>query len=206
MKQTLSIIILYLSSVVAGAVYAATEQKPAIEVIEQTATEVIERIRQDKPRLEQDPDSVYGLVDELIIPHFDFTSMSKWVLGRKHWTAASEQQQQEFISQFKTLLVRTYAKALLQYSDQKINYLSEKSTNKPNLVEILTEVEQDGSAPIPINYRMHNSGSNWRVVDVVVNGASLVRTYRGEFTSHIREHGMDNLIAKLVERNNQSLK
>ena len=184
---------------------AANQPKPAIEVIEETATEVIERIRQDKQKLEQDPNSVYGLVDELIIPHFDFTSMSKWVLGRKHWSEASEQQQLQFVDQFKTLLVRTYAKALLQYSEQKIHYLTEKSTKKANLVEILTEVEQEGAAPIPINYRMHISDGTWRVVDVVVNGASLVRTYRGEFTSHIRKHGMDNLIAKLVERNNHSL-
>ena len=83
----------------------------------------------------------------------------------------------------------------------KINYLSEKPTKNAKLVEVLTEVEQDGSSPVPINYRMRNKDGNWQVVDVVVNGASLVRTYRGEFTSQIRKHGMDHLIAKLTERN-----
>lgn len=186
-------------------VQADSAPKPAIEVIQETATDVIERIRGDKQKLDENPETVYGLVDELIIPHFDFTSMSKWVLGKKYWTAATEQQRIDFIDQFKTLLVRTYAKALLQYSEQKINYLSEKSTQRSNLVEVLTEVEQDGSNPIPINYRMHISGGTWRVVDVVVNGASLVRTYRGEFSSHIRKHGMDDLINKLQERNSASL-
>ena len=202
MKYQLHIAFLSILSLMPlGVTYAAEQPKPAIEVIEETATNVIEKIRQDRDKLEADPDAVYGLVDEMIIPHFDFVSMSKWVLGKKYWTSASKPQREEFVDQFRTLLVNTYTKALLQYSEQKINYLSENPTKKSTLVEVLTEVEQDGSNPIPINYRMHIKDGNWRVVDVVVNGASLVRTYRGEFTSQIRKHGMDHLIAKLVERN-----
>lgn len=187
--------------IVAGNSLAEEQSKPAIQVIEETATSVIDRVNQDKDKLESDPDSVLELVYEMIIPHFDFVSMSKWVLGKKNWSSASEVQQEQFVNEFRDLLVNTYTKALLQYSDNKINYLSEKPSKNPNLVEVLTEVEQDGSGAVPINYRMRNKDGKWQVVDVVVNGASLVRTYRGEFTSQIRKNGMDHLIAKLTERN-----
>ncbi len=205
MRYQLSYTLFIMLVLLINGTQAATETKPAIEVIQDIASEVTERVREEKEILENDPSKVHGFVDELIIPHFDFVSMSKWVLGKKNWSKANEEQRTQFTEQFKTLLVRTYAKALLHYSDQEIKYLSEKSTKKSNLVEVYTEVEQNGAAPVPINYRMYFSDGSWKVVDVVVNGASLVRTYRGEFTSHIRKHGMENLIAKLAERNNRTL-
>ncbi len=183
---------------------AVTETKPAIKVVEETASEVINRIRQDRDELNAHPEQVFELVDELIIPHFDFSSMSKWVLG-KNWRRANEAQREKFTNEFRTLLVRTYARALLEYSEQEVKYLSEESSPKSNLVVVRTEITQAGSSSIPISYRMHISDGNWKVVDVSIDGVSLVSTYRGEFKSHIRKSGLDNLIAKLAERNNQSL-
>lgn len=183
---------------------AATETKPAIKVVEETASEVIGRIRQERDELNAHPEQVFDLVDELIIPHFDFESMSKWVLG-KNWRQANDAQREQFTNEFKTLLVRTYARALLEYSEQEVKYLAEESSPKSNLVIVRTEITQSGSSSIPISYRMHISDGSWKVVDVAIDGVSLVSTYRGEFKSHIRKNGIDNLIAKLAERNSQSL-
>ena len=184
--------------------FAAAETQPAMQVVEETATQVIDRIRSEKQELDAHPEKIYELVDELVIPRFDFISMSKWVLG-KNWRKADEQQRSRFTDEFKTLLIRTYAKALLEYSEQEVRYLSEESSPKSNLVVVRTEIARPGSISVPINYRMHISDGSWKVVDVAVDGVSLVSTYRGEFTSHIRKNGIENLIAKLAERNSQSL-
>jgi phospholipid transport system substrate-binding protein len=70
-----------------------------------------------------------------------------------------------------------------------------------NLVVIKTKISQSGSTAVPIDYRMHVSGGEWKVVDLVVDGVSLVSTYRGSFASQIRKDGFDSLISKLTQRN-----
>lgn len=201
MKFSLITCLLTLSLVVAPALATA---HPAQQVVKDTADQVLEQLRADKEALQNNPDRIYALVYEVIIPHFDFKSMSKWVLGR-NWRQASPEQQEQFSKEFQTLLVRTYAKALLQYSDQDIEYSPVHKKADAELVTVRTEVKQSGSSKIPINYTMHEVDGEWKVVDVAVNGASLVSTYRGSFASEVRRSGIDTLISKLADRNAGSM-
>jgi len=169
-------------------------------VVKETSNGVIERIESERSALEADPSQVYELVNELVVPHFDFISMSKWVLG-KNWKSANEAQRSEFIEQFKTLLVRTYARALLEYSGQEVKYFPAEQNPKSNLAVVKTELTSEGSQPFPVAYRMHQKNEEWKVVDVAVDGVSLVSTYRGSFASQIKKDGFDSLIQKLAEKN-----
>jgi phospholipid transport system substrate-binding protein len=179
---------------------AQANTQSAEDIVKATADQVISRIADNRDNLDAHPEQIYDLINELVIPHFDFTSMSKWVLG-KNWRQASDTQREKFINQFRTLLVRTYARALLEYSDQEINYMPVESNPNSNLVVVKTEVQSPGSNAVPINYRMHISDGEWKVVDIAVDGISLVATYRGSFSSEIRKNGIDSLITKLTERN-----
>ena len=133
------------------------------------------------------PERIYGLVNELIIPHFDFQNMSRLVLGNA-WKNATEYQQSVFLEQFKRLLVRTYATVLREYSDHKIVYHPEETKPNSKLVVMKTEVEGAiNNNSIPIDYRMYNAGGSWKVIDVAIDGVSLVSTYRGSFASEIRK-------------------
>ncbi len=173
----------------------------AEEVVMSTADAVLERLIAEREALDADPGKIYNLVNEVVIPHFDFISMSKWVLGKKNWRGASEGQREEFIGEFRTLLVRTYAKALLEYSEQAIEYLPTEENPNSNLIVVKTRINQAGSDAVPIDYRMHVSGGEWKVVDLVVDGVSLVSTYRGSFASEIKKNGLDSLISKLSHKN-----
>jgi len=192
------VVLLGIFSLAATAVVAL----PAAEdVVRATTDQTVARLREQKPDLQAHPEKIYDLIHELVIPHFDFPSMSKWVLG-SNWRDATEAQRESFIAQFRTLLVRTYAKALLEYSDTDIRFLNSEGNPSSNVVIVKTEVDQPGGgAPVPIHYRMHISDGSWKVVDVSVDGVSLVSTYRGSFASEISKGGLDNLIAKLVDRN-----
>jgi phospholipid transport system substrate-binding protein len=169
-------------------------------VVKETSDGVIERIESQRSALEQNPSQIYDLVNELVIPHFDFISMSKWVLG-KNWKRASETQRSEFIEQFKTLLVRTYARALLEYSGQEVKYFPVEQNPKSNLAVVKTELSSSDAKPFPVAYRMHQKNEEWKVVDVAVDGVSLVSTYRGSFATQIKKDGMDSLIQKLTDKN-----
>jgi len=110
----------------------------AEEVVISTADAVLARLATEREALDADPGKIYGLVNEIVIPHFDFVSMSKWVLGKKNWRGASKGQRDKFVEEFRTLLIRTYAKALLEYSDEEIVYLPVEKNPDSNLVVVKT--------------------------------------------------------------------
>ena len=170
------------------------------EVVKETAEGVISHIESNRSILEANPEKIYDMVNELVIPRFDFISMSKWVLG-KHWNTASETQRLEFIAQFKALLVRTYARALLEYSGQSIKYHPVEQNPQSNLAVVKTELTSSSNTQLPILYRMHQKNEEWKVVDVAVDGVSLVTTYRGSFATQIKKNGFDSLLNELSKKN-----
>ncbi|HMQ11952.1 MAG TPA: ABC transporter substrate-binding protein [Candidatus Competibacter phosphatis] len=182
-----------------GAIEAAV--KPPQDVIQDTSTRMIDALRQNRAKLDRNPGQIYGLVDQIVLPNFDFELMSRWVLGRA-WQQASPDQRRRFTEEFRTLLVRTYAKALLEYSGEDIRLLPQPTVGDGSEVTVKTEVRLKAGRPIQINYSMHLNNDGWKVYDVKVDGVSLVTNYRSTFASQIRANGMDSVIADLQQRNN----
>ena len=169
------------------------------DVILGTVDSVIARINAERERLDAQPETVYDLINDLIIPVFDFNNMSRWILG-KYWKQATEEQRAVFTTEFKALLVRTYAKAVLGFTNERVNYLETLTGSKPNIVMVKTEIVSDGGVT-PVNYTMHISDGSWKVVNVAFEGISLVETYRKSFASEIRNNGLETLLQKLVDKN-----
>lgn len=180
----------------------AADTGPAEQVVRSTTARVLQALDRDRETISKNPGRLYRIVDEIILPHFDFHRMSQRVLGR-YWHRASEEQQEKFVSEFKTLLVRTYTTALREYSDQTIEYLPSRE-REGGEVSVRTQVKQQGAPPIPIEYQLHKSDSGWKVFDVAIDGVSLVINYRSTFASEIRNKGLDGLIDRLVKHNAQS--
>ena len=171
-------------------------------IVQTTTDQVLARVQAEKDSLKADPQKMYNLVSELIFPHFDFAIMSQWVLG-EHWGNADNGTRDNFVDQFRKLLVRTYATALLEFSDQAIEYppVEQKGSGKTALVK--QEIARPGGDSIPIIYRLHNKTGAWKVFDVSVDGVSLVKTYRASFGSMIKDDGLEGLIAQLSSKNQQ---
>ena len=176
-----------------------------LDLVKQTSDQVLSTIKENHGTLQSDPEKLYKLVDEIVLPHFDFQRMSQLVLG-KYWRSASPEQQQRFTHEFRTLLVRTYSKALVQYKDQTIAYLPMRGDETSGDVLVRTEVQQPDGYPIPISYSLYEVSGDWKVYDVVIDNVSLVTNYRSSFASDIRKAGLDDLIARLAERNQQGAK
>jgi phospholipid transport system substrate-binding protein len=185
---------------------AASSAAPAAamsprDMVVDTSQKMLAALKANKEIIKQNPQRVYSLVSEIVLPHFDFTTMSKWVLG-KNWRKLSPAQQQRFITEFRTLLVRTYAVSLAAYKDEKLNYLPMQApAADAQDVTVRTEVVRGGGATIPINYSLRLINGEWKVYDVVIDGVSLVVNYRTSFASQIREGGVDKLIDQLAARN-----
>lgn len=180
-------------------VAANIDQTPQ-RLVEETAEKMLTTLKAEKDSVEKAPDRLYALVDEIVLPHFDFELMAKRVLG-KYWRDASPAERTQFTDAFRGLLVRTYANSLTEYTDQKIIYLPMRRDSDSQRVEVRSEVEQPGRSPIQINYRLVQSGSDWKVYDVTINGVSLVTNYRSSFASEIDRGGLGALISKIDSKN-----
>jgi len=170
------------------------------DLIESVANETLTRVRADRELIKKDSKYINRLVNDLVLPHFDFERMSKWVLG-KYWRKATKAQREAFIPEFKLLLIRTYGTSLSEYSDQVIKFLPFRGKLASGDVTVRSEVDQPGGFPIPIDYKLHKKGSDWKVYDVKIDDVSLVANYRSSFSRQIRASGIDALIQKLADKN-----
>ncbi|TFH12105.1 MAG: ABC transporter substrate-binding protein [Nitrosomonadales bacterium] len=165
-------------------------------LVDNTAQEVLSIIKQNT----QNKAALLDLVETKILPHFNFTRMTQLAMG-KNWSKATPQQQRDLENKFRTLLVRTYYKALAVYSDHTIKVTPLKNIAGETDVTVKTEVIQSHGQPVPINYSMQKTSNGWKVYDVVVAGVSLVINYRGSFGSKIRSGGVEGLIEALDKKN-----
>lgn len=170
------------------------------QLVRKVSDRIIELIKTNRDAYAKDHQKLYAMVDREVLPYFDFRVMSRSVLGR-HWRNASEEQRERFIKEFRELLVRTYATALLKYNDQEIRYLPYRGQPDDKTVLVRTEVVQDGGQNVPINYSFYRGDQGWKVYDVSVAGVSLVTNYRGAYADRIRTQGLDGLIKSLSEAN-----
>ena len=197
MKRLFKTILLL--SFVLNTPFALSEAVEPLDIIKSITAEVLSRVESDKEQLRDNPGEMYNLVSDLVFPNFDFAVMSRFVLGT-YWDQAEVKQKGEFIDQFRKLLVRTYASALLEFSNQTIEYPTDKNVVKKKTAKIVQEVITDGE-PVTVVYRLHNNKDKWLAFDVSVSGVSLVKTYRGSFMSIIETEGLEQLINSLKEKN-----
>jgi phospholipid transport system substrate-binding protein len=179
---------------------AAQAQETPDALVKRIADEVIAIVKQDKDLQAGNSQKVVELAEQKVLPHFDFTRMTRLAVGRS-WSQASAEQREALTKEFRTLLVRTYSSSLSQYRNQKIEVKPLQAAPGDTDVLVRTAVIQEGGPPIPIDYRMEKMPQGWKVYDVVVDGASLVTTYRGSFNDQIQRSGIDGLLKTLQERN-----
>jgi phospholipid transport system substrate-binding protein len=184
----------------------AQAQTTAPDVLVKGITdEVAATILKDKDIQAGDTSKAATLIENKIVPHFNFTRMARLAMGR-NWRSATPEQQKELATEFKTLLVRTYSTALVNYKGQRIDYKPLRAKADDTEVTVKSEVQQSGSSqPVSIDYEMEKTDSGWKIYDVKVGGVSLVTTYRDTFASEVREHGVDGLIKSLAAKNREPL-
>ena len=179
----------------------ARAQDPAPDaLVRQSVDETLGIIKANRDLQTNNPARLAELVEAKVLQHFDFPRMTRLAIGRS-WSQASDAQKEALTREFRTLLVRTYSTSLAQYRNQTIDVKPAKLQPKDEEVQVKTVVNQPGGQPIPIDYGMARTPSGWKVYDVLVDGVSLVTTYRSSFNDQIQKSGIDGLIKTLADRN-----
>ena len=169
-------------------------------LVKRTAEDVLATIRADPLIQAGNQKRIQEVIETKLLPNFDFARMTALAMG-KNWRAATPEQQQRLVEEFRTLLVRTYSGALNKYRDEKIDYKPLRMNPGDTDVTVRTAVQKPGGQPVQIDYSMAKTANGWKAYDVVVGGVSLVTNYRDEFNEQIRSGGVDGLIKVLVDKN-----
>ena len=178
----------------------AQEAKAPDALIKEVSVDVLEAVKSDKSIRAGNVDRVNALVDEKVMPHVDFGRMTASAVGR-YWREATPEQKKRLEAEFKQLLIRTYAGALAQVSDeQKVEIKPMRAPAGDANVVVKSEIRGKGD-PIQLDYRLEKSGDAWKIYDVSVLGVWLGQNYRNSFAQEIGANGIDSLINKLAEKN-----
>ena len=170
-------------------------------LVKSITNEVLGIIKQDKDIQAGHQKKLNELVEAKVLPHFNFTHMTQLALARD-WRTATPVQQKALNDEFRTLLVRTYSKALTEYKNQTIEFKPFALKAGETDVRVRTEIKQSGAGKnIELDYYLEKSGAAWKVYDIEVGGISLVTNYRDSFASEVRNNGFDGLIKSLQAKN-----
>jgi phospholipid transport system substrate-binding protein len=166
------------------------------EVIEYAATTMSEKLTGREDYYESHPDELYTMIDAVLLPYFDTRYSGRLVLG-KHWKGVTEEQRSEFIDAFYRFLLQSYAKGLLEFDQEKIEFLPFQGEADGKRVVVKTQMRLDDGSIVPVNYSMRRSESGWKVYDVRIEGVSYIQNYRNQFNAEISENGVNSVIARL---------
>ena len=188
------------TSVLVAPARAAVEAPDAL--VKRVSTDVIDSVKADKDIQAGNTKKIMDLVNAKILPYVDSDKMTALAAGR-FWRRATPEQQKQLAEEFRTLLVYTYAGALSQIKNETIEFKPFRADPSDPEVEVKSQVNLTRGEPITLNYRLAKGPQGWKIFDLNVLGAWLVETYKSTFASEIGKNGIDGLIKKLHDRNEQ---
>lgn len=174
---------------------AATDDAAAA-VVEKTTSGVIAVLTDQSLSTEQKRKRV----EDIAIGSMDFETLSKLVLAR-NWSRFDDTQRSEFIALFKNHLSMTYGRNVESYKNEKVQITGSRQETGGDVTVKTKIVRGGGNADILVDYRLRQRDGTWKIIDVVIEGVSLVSNFRSQFQDVVASGGPERLLALLREKN-----
>ena len=178
---------------------AAQDSEPEA-LVKKVTEDVLAAVKSDKQLAAGDREKTIKLAEQKILPHVDFEEAARLAVGRG-WKEASPEQRKKLVTEFRNMLVRTYSNAIGGYEGQTMKVLPSRVKPGEGEATVRNQFLRPGGKPILIDYSMRKTDSGWKIYDIVVEGVSLVLTYRSEFDAVVKQEGVDGLIKRLGQKN-----
>lgn len=179
----------------------STAEEP-IAILQHISDSVIHELQINKSKLKTDANLPSKIVNKFLLPHVDVDGMSRTVIGRNAWVAASPEQKARFTKEFTALVVSTYSGALKDYSDEKVQFQPSRAVNtNDQFISIRSTIVRSQGPDIPMAYSLVKKPSGWKIYDMSVEGVSLLQSFRTQFESKLRNGGFESVIQDLALQN-----
>ncbi len=186
---------LILASIIGLTTCGAMAESPN-DVVQAAADALELALEGRKDELAKDPDALYAMVDDILLPIFDRRYAAQLVLG-KHWRNASEDERGDFIDAFYGSLLRKYSDGVLQFNQSSLEILPFRGDDTKPRATVKTIVRLDNGTKVPVNYGVVKRESGWMMFDVTIEGISYVRNFRTELNAEIQTKGLRAVINRL---------
>lgn len=184
-------------------VFSIAQQLGPEELVRKVTAEIFEAIKSDERLAAGDRHRALRLAEEKVLPHIDFEEATRLAVGRS-WAQATPEQRKRLASEFRNMLVRTYSNAITAYQGQTMKVMPVRMKPGDTEVTVHNRFVRAGGQPVLLDYSMHKTEAGWKIYDIVVEGVSLVLTYRSEFDAIVKQEGIDGLIRRLAQKNTPS--
>ena len=168
-------------------------------LVRQVTNDVLDAIKNDAALQSGDKQKALALAEKKVLPHLDFNEMTRLASGRT-WNAATPEQRERLVSAFRAMLVRTYANSIDIYRGQTMMVEPARVPTSATEATVRNRYVSPGKRPTPVEYSMRKGADGWKIYDIVVDGISLVLTYRSQFEEAARNTGIEGLITQLQDK------
>ncbi|MGD8837174.1 MAG: ABC transporter substrate-binding protein [Desulfobacteraceae bacterium] len=193
--RSLIFIVIFMSSAMAN---AGTQDRSPMETLKEPIDQIISILNDDTYKGTAKKDAQRNKIWQIARPVFNFDEISRRAIG-KPWTRFSPDEKSRFSAVFSEFLGSTYIDKLQgEFSNERIDF--DKELVKGSKALVRTRLSRQ-NIEIPIDYRMHQIDGAWRIYDILVdNGVSLVKNYRVQFTSILKNQTPAQLIERLEKK------
>jgi len=173
---------------------AALAREPAPDVVVREAVAAIfEAARTDPQRLP-------AAIERHVGARLDALRTTRLVMG-PHWRRASEAQRARIARSVRRLIVSGLAAALRRNPHARVEIVATRSGSGDDEAVVRTRLQRSGGGPpVSVDYRLRREAGAWMLHDVVIEGVSMITTYRRTFDSKVRRIGLPALIEELEQR------
>ncbi len=199
MKTTIVALLFALSVPLAMPSQAQAADQAPEDMVRQITTDVLDAIKSDAGLQAGDKQKALALAEQKVLPHLDFVEMTRLAAGRT-WNTASPEQRDRLVAAFRAMLVRTYANAIDVYRGQTMMVEHSRVPASATEATVRNRYVSPGRRPTPVDYVMRKEPGGWKIYDIVVDGISLVLTYRSQFEEAARNSGVEGLITQLQDK------
>ncbi len=178
---------------------AYSEENPSV-FLETVANGLISEIQKNEKELATNEELAKQLVRTNLLPAIDTNGFAKRTLGKKAWTNASEEQKKKFVDLFIELVVGNYATGLSLYDGQVFKFSDAVLSKSGKSAKVRSSMEQSGSTPIIIDYLLSNKTGSWKIINLTIEGVSMIKSYKSQFSPRLNKLGMDEFLAEMESK------
>lgn len=172
-----------------------------VSLLQNTADQMISALKAHKADLRTNPKVSYQIVNQYLVPLVDQDTMAQAVVGRNAWQSATSSQRTAFIEQFRKLVIRTYAAAIAEFTNETVKFMPFRGDLQSPIITIKSKIIRANAPSIAVNYTLAARGNSWKVIDFSVDGISMIQSFKSQFQSELASRGLDGLIQSLKAHN-----
>jgi phospholipid transport system substrate-binding protein len=178
--------------------HLALAETSAVTLLQNIANNMIAGLKANKATLKTQPKVVYSLAYQYVVPHADINLMARQVIPPAVWRNATPNQQERFKKAFTTTLIRTYASALSSYHDETVRFYPPRGRGK--ILEVQSEIHSASRPPINVSYRLVQTNDGWKLIDLSVEGVSMLNSFRSQFSDILAQGNMELLLQRMARK------